>query len=209
MSKYPQPTDQPPGVVKLYECRLSYAALDKPVAFEEGKPPKYKCDFLLPKGTPATEANLEALKAAKERVMKEKWGEIVKLGSDRVCIKDGDKLTKSDGTPREEAKGHWVVTASEDDAPLLVNEKGTQASPGALYSGAWGHAIINLWCQDNNYGRRLNANLKGVQKVRDDDRFGGQGIDVQGMFGAINPEGGTGFGGGDSSDDDDDSDIPF
>ncbi|MDQ9777799.1 DUF2815 family protein, partial [Acinetobacter baumannii] len=33
-----------------------------------------------------------------------------------------------------------------------------------------------LWCQDNNYGKRINASLRGVQFLKDGEAFAGGGI---------------------------------
>jgi hypothetical protein len=35
--------------------------------------------------------------------------------------------------------------------------------------------VVEIWAQDNNYGKRINASLKGVQFVRDGDAFAGGG----------------------------------
>jgi hypothetical protein len=31
--------------------------------------------------------------------------------------------------------------------------------------------VIELWAQNNNYGKRINANLLGVQFLKDDEPF--------------------------------------
>ena len=35
---------------------------------------------------------------------------------------------------------------------------------------------LELWAQDNNYGKRVNATLMGVQFFRDGDAFAGGGV---------------------------------
>ena len=34
-------------------------------------------------------------------------------------------------------------------------------------------ALVDFWAQDNQFGKRVNATLTGVQFVRDGDSFGG------------------------------------
>jgi hypothetical protein len=38
------------------------------------------------------------------------------------------------------------------------------------------NASIELWCQDNNYGKRINASLRGVQFLKDGEAFAGGGV---------------------------------
>ena len=35
------------------------------------------------------------------------------------------------------------------------------------------NAIVELWAQDNNYGKRINASLAGVQFAKDGEAFAG------------------------------------
>jgi len=41
-----------------------------------------------------------------------------------------------------------------------------------IYAGCYVNAIVVLWAQNNNYGKRINANLLGVQFVADGSPFG-------------------------------------
>lgn len=36
--------------------------------------------------------------------------------------------------------------------------------------------MIDVWAQDNNFGKRINASLGGVQFLRDGDAFAGGGV---------------------------------
>ncbi len=47
------------------------------------------------------------------------------------------------------------------------------AADGKPYSGCYVNGIVDIWAQDNGFGRRLNATLKGVQFVKDGDAFSG------------------------------------
>lgn len=189
-------TDQkPPSTEVIVQGRLSYAALFKPKAFkgEEDKA-KYKTDVLIPKNDPGTPALLVALKAASDAAKKAKWGSEVKpISSDKVFLKDG----ASTGKP--ELADFYIVTASESEAPALVKSDGKTEiveSDGLLYSGAWARVLINVWVQDNSYGKRLNANLRGVQFLKHDTRFGEQRTDARAAFGSLEDTetAGLGFG---------------
>ena len=40
-----------------------------------------------------------------------------------------------------------------------------------LYSGCYVNAVVDLWVMNNTYGKRVNANLLGVQFYKDGDTF--------------------------------------
>ncbi|WP_244126983.1 ssDNA-binding protein, partial [Xylella fastidiosa] len=50
------------------------------------------------------------------------------------------------------------------------------AQDGRPYAGCYVNANIELWAQDNNYGKRINASLGGVQFLRDGEAFAGGGV---------------------------------
>ena len=61
-------------------------------------------------------------------------------------------------TNRKDGNGNWIEA-----------QPGGQASP---YSGCYVNAVIEVWAQDNEHGKRLNARLKSVQFFKDGEAFG-------------------------------------
>jgi hypothetical protein len=53
----------------------------------------------------------------------------------------------------------------KDKSPLTEDDE-------KLYAGCYVNAIVELWYQNNNYGKRVNANLLGVQFFKDGEPFG-------------------------------------
>jgi len=123
---------------------------------------------------------MDALKAASAAAKEKKWGpesKWPKLKPEKVFIRDGD-LEDWDGyadqryvsanaqlqdkpacvTNRKDGNGNWI------DA-----EPGGRASP---YSGCYVNATIVVWAQDNEHGKRVNAQLKAIQFYADGDAFG-------------------------------------
>ncbi|MNP47458.1 hypothetical protein D3C76_1415120 [compost metagenome] len=49
------------------------------------------------------------------------------------------------------------------------------AQEGKPYSGCYVNVIVDIWAQDNSYGKRINAQLQGIQFVRDGEAFSGGG----------------------------------
>ena len=60
------------------------------------------------------------------------------------------------------------TVVDRDRSPLTAQD-------GKPYSGSYVNVIIDVWAQDNSYGKRINAQLQGVQFVRDGEAFSGGG----------------------------------
>ncbi len=67
------------------------------------------------------------------------------------------------------------LNASNKARPLVLDRDKTPltAADGKPYSGSYMNVSLEIWAQDNNFGKRINATLKGVQFVGDGDSFGG------------------------------------
>jgi hypothetical protein len=44
---------------------------------------------------------------------------------------------------------------------------------GTLYSGCYVVVHVNIWAQDNQFGKRINCGLLGVQFYKDGEAFSG------------------------------------
>lgn len=167
--------------VKLTNVRLAF-----PVLFEartvngEGKP-AFSASFLLDPADP----QVRALNQAIEQVAKDKWGAkadaILKQmrAQDKVALHDGDLKANYDGFP-----GNLYVSARSATRPLVIDKDKSPLTEqdGKPYAGCFVNASIELWPQDNNYGKRVNASLRGVQFFRDGDAFAGGGAASEDEF---------------------------
>ncbi len=137
----------------------------------EGKPAFSLTAILGPKH-PA----LKELAAAEEQVAKEKWGEKAAAqlksirAADKGVVKNGDLKANYDGF-----EGNKFVSMRSDKRPNVYDRDGSQLTEadGKVYSGCFAHVIFEVWAQDNQYGKRINAQITGVQFSRDGDSFGG------------------------------------
>ena len=110
------------------------------------------------------------------KVANAKWGdkgqEILKalIAGDKVCLHNGN--TKADLTGYT---GNLFVSARSPSRPLVIGADKAILSEedGKPYSGCYVNVQIALWAQANNYGKRVNAQLRGVQFLRDGESFGG------------------------------------
>jgi co-chaperonin GroES (HSP10) len=150
--------------IKLNSVRLSFPSLYRKAVFG-GEETKYEGTFLIDKATQADKiAEIEAAIAA---VSKEKHKGKTPP-ADKLCMKDGDDIDY-DGYA-----GCMSIKASSSKRPMVI---GTDRAPlteddGKPYAGCYVNAIVELWGQDNQFGKRVNANLLAVQFVKDGTPFG-------------------------------------
>lgn len=161
-------------IIKLTNVRLAFPALfEAKTVNGEGKP-AFSAVFLLDPADP----QVKTLNAAIEQVAKDKWGAKADVllkqmrAADKTALHDGDLKASYDGFP-----GNLYVSARNATRPLVVNTDKTPLveADGKPYAGCYVNASIELWPQDNNYGKRINASLRGVQFCRDGDAFAGGG----------------------------------
>lgn len=67
---------------------------------------------------------------------------------------------------RRISQGRPLVLDVDGKTPLVAED-------GKPYSGCYVNATVDLWAQDNKWGKRINATLLGVQFLRDGDSFSG------------------------------------
>ncbi len=178
--------------VQLADVRLSFAnALFEPQQVQGQGEKKFSAAFLFPKNHSAA----AAIKKGMESAAKEKWHEkaaevyrALKAG-DKLCLHDGDAKAQYDGYP-----GNLFLNASNKIKPLVVdgNKSPLEAASGKPYSGCYVNAVVELWAQDNKFGKRINASLMGVQFLRDGVRLSGGGVAEADDFEAIPEAAGAG-----------------
>lgn len=159
----------PAGRVMLRNVRLAFPSLFEPSAYGEGDPSYQATLIMEPDAAKAVEAAMAA-------VAKEKWGakgdaQLKALrSSGKVCLRDGDEKPDYDGFA-----GMMFVAARSKTRPTVVDNMRNPLtqSDGRIYAGCYVNASIEIWAQDNAYGKRVNATLRGVQFVRDGEAFGG------------------------------------
>lgn len=156
----------------LKNVRLSFPSLFRREVFS-GKEGKFAATFLIPKTDKKLKREID--KAITAALTEAK----IKVPSDKYCIRDGDDRDYNGYAD------HWAIKASNRTRPQLLNRDKSQLieEDGILYSGCYVNAIIDIWIQNNKEGgKRVNANLYGVQFLRDGDPFATGNIDVTDEF---------------------------
>jgi hypothetical protein len=162
----------------ITNARTSYFYGFKPYEGDDGS--KSYCSHLII-GT--DHPQLGALQALMRKVAvatwKEKAEEVLQQlkAQDRLCIHRGD-IAK----PGQDAyKGKLYISSSSKIRPRIlatiggINQEIGEDHELAPYSGCRVNAIIGVWAQNNKFGKRINAQLMGVQFVGHDQRLSGAG----------------------------------
>lgn len=159
--------------VMLTNVRLAFPVLEEPEQFQGQGKPRYSATLLMEPNS----ANHKAILAAMKAAAGEKWGAAkaeaaVKglFASGKTALVDGNLKDKYDGFEGKMALG----AHSQASAPprLLDGQKNElPRNTGVIYPGCYVNASVEIWAQDNQFGKRLNAQLRGVQFAAQGDSF--------------------------------------
>jgi hypothetical protein len=168
--------------VKLTNVRLSFPALWQPrIGPDANSKPSYQASFILDKK--ANAADIEKVRAVIASIVKESFkGKM----PPKICLRDGSEKPDVDGY----GDGVMFISARSDKKPEVVarNMEKIIESDGKVYAGCVVNATVRLWAQDNNYGKRINAQLRAIQFVKDGAAFGEAAVDVTKEFTALPDE---------------------
>lgn len=167
-------------IVMLKNVRLAFPVLKEAERFDPSnlkQEPRFSANLLFPK---SNKALYDECMAAMHAAAEGKWGAakaaaaVKSLSAGlKVALVDGDlKADKYDGF-----EGMWSVNAhaKESTPPRLLDRDKTELprNNSKLYAGCYVNVSIEFWAQDNQFGKRINAQLRGVQFAADGDAFGG------------------------------------
>lgn len=160
----------------IKNARLSFPSLFVATAFSPDQPKKFEATFIVSKDDP----QVASIRAEIERVAKEKWKDEAKnviaslKAQNKMCLRDGAEKAGKDGF----GESVVFISSSNDKRPGVFDRDRTPLSQedGRIYAGCRVNGMIEFWAQDNQYGKRINASLSGVQFVADDEPFGGGGV---------------------------------
>lgn len=161
--------------LRLTNVRLAFPALFEPKTVNGEGDPAFSATFLLEQNHPCVAEIREAMENLGKEKWAAKWPAIKKEldARDKGALHDGDSKSSYAGF-----EGNLFVSARSKTRPLVIDRDKTPLveRDGRPYGGCYVNATIDLWAQDNAYGKRINASLRGVQFVKDGDAFGGGGV---------------------------------
>ena len=193
--------------IRLINVRLSFPDIWSAKSVDGKGEPKFGCSLLLKKDDDSEQ--IQALKLLIMKVAKEKFGaktaDLIKKGTLKLCLHEGHEKDY-------EGYGDEVmfVTTSSKRRPTLVDRDRSPLSEedGRPYAGCYVNAVFRLWAQDNNYGKRINAQLQGLQFSGDGEPFGVAPFNAEEAFDELEkPKNQAEV--GDEERPDDDDEIPF
>lgn len=170
-------------IVKLQNVRLSFPRLWKPKSFRKGQEPRFESSFILDPSDARHAKMIEEIEEQARLIAVAEWGD------DRpkklpLCFGLAEDLDKD----YSGYEGMWVIaTATPKDNPPTVVDRGRRdlkpepmetdngvvmIDPKIPYAGCFVNSNVTLWTQDNEFGTRINGNLRIVQYVADGEAFG-------------------------------------
>ena len=169
-------------------CRLSWISLATPSAsMSRAEDLRYRATLLFPLA-----CNLDILKAAAQEAAAAKWG--AKLGEvaanpmfKRPLMLQDNKAGKYDGY----VAGAMRANVATKRKPVIVGLDRVAldaADQMVVYPGMWARAKITVRAYDEKGGRGVAFDLVSLQKLADDNAFGGASVDATAGF-----ETGSGF----------------
>lgn len=158
--------------IKIPNARLAFPVLWEAKTVNGEGEPAFSAAFLLDPKSPVVKQIQDAAEKLGQDKWAAKWPQIKKemVAKDRLPLHDGDAKSSYAGF-----EGMVYVSARSKTRPLVIDRDKSPltASDGKPYAGCYVNASIELWCQDNNYGKRINASLSGLQFAKDGEAFAG------------------------------------
>ena len=161
-------------IVMLKNVRLAFPQLFEAKMVNGQGEPKFGASLIFDNTHPAYKLVSDAI----EEVGKAKWG--VKWASEKKAIAAKDKLALHDGDLKAQYagyEGNYYVSASNKVRPTVIDRDRSPltAQDGKPYAGCYVNASIEIWAQDNTFGKGVNASLRGIQFSADGEAFSGGG----------------------------------
>lgn len=147
----------------IKNVRLSFPSLFKTEVYNGVDTGKYAVTLLLGKD----DAQVENLKTTILNAAENKFGKPLPKGL-KMPLGDGDEKEYSGYAD------HYSLKASTKNRPVIIDGKKNPITEtdGVIYGGCYVNASIDFWVMDNQYGKRVLCNLKGIQFAKDGERFG-------------------------------------
>ena len=171
-------------VLMLTNVRVAFPNFWTATKMKEKDKAAFSGSFIMP----PDHLDVAKIRAAITEVAVAKWGEqatdILRalIAGDKVCLHNGDLKAQFDGFA-----GNLYVSARGYSRPLVIGQDKAPLAEedGKPYSGCYVNAQVALWAQSNSWGKRVNAQLRGVQFLRDGESFGGGAVAQPDEFEAV------------------------
>lgn len=166
--------------IMLKNVVLAFPALAEPQSFGEGEP-AYGAKFPIKPNSEQQKALEAAILAEATEAWKDKADSVLKMLEEdgKVAFTKKVYRSKKTGEAYQGFDGaHYLSTRNAKTQPTVFNQYGEELSgksdiEAKAFSGALVNASVEIWAQDNKWGRRINCSLRGVMLTGEGENFGG------------------------------------
>jgi len=164
--------------LRLDNVRTSFCKIFEAEAVKKGDKPAYSCHFIFEEKDPQVKTVRQALR----KIAHAKWGKeagdrVLKqmMRNDRVCLHNGNDKLDGDEKIMEGYADRYYISSRSYVRPTAIHRDRSPLTEedGIIFSGCYVNCYISLWAQTGQYGKRINAQLQGVQFVKTGESFGG------------------------------------
>lgn len=158
--------------VMVMKARLAFPVLNEPEQFQGQGKARYSGTLLIEPDSDSHKKCQAAMLTAAEAKWPGKGAAALKglTAGLKVAMLDGDTKSDYDGFPGMIfIRAHALVSAP----PTLFDgaKKHLPRDTGVIYAGCYVNASIEFWVQDNQWGKRINCTLCGVQYAGEGQSF--------------------------------------
>lgn len=92
-----------------------------------------------------------------------------KIPSDKLCLRLGEDK-------RDEYAGYYALSANSKQQIVVLDARANliaDEKKNPIYAGCYVNAKVSLWAMDNQFGKRVCANLVAIQFAGDGEPFDG------------------------------------
>lgn len=159
--------------IVLKNVRLAFPKIWEPEQFGNTGEPACSANLIIEADNKLA---LTSMVDAIKQVATEKWaakaGDMMKTlkAKNDLCLHSGEEKSQYAGF-----EGNHFVSARNKVRPTVIdrNKNPLTQADGRPYAGCYVNVSIDVWAQDNQYGKRVNAKLLAIQFVKDGEAFGG------------------------------------
>ena len=166
--------------IMLKNVVMAFPALAEPQSFGEGEP-AYGAKFPITPNSEHQKAIEAAILAEAKEAWKDKADSVLKMLEEdgKVAFTKKVYRSKKTGEPYQGFDGaHYLSARNAKTQPTVFNQYGEEVSSKGdierqAFSGAVVNASIEIWAQDNKWGRRINCSLRGIMLTGEGENIGG------------------------------------
>lgn len=170
-----------PNIIKLTNVRLSFPHLFTAHAMQGGQEAKFSATFILD-----TVEHAPLIAHIDKQIKRIALDTYKKNVAFKPCLRDGNEKPDMDGY----GDGVFFLPAARRTRPAVVDRQMNPLTEedGMVYAGCYVNASIRLWGQDNKFGKRINAELRAIQFVKDGESFGAAPVKAEEEFEPLGAE---------------------